>query len=621
MADIIENNFSMETTPLVDSNEPVVEQPLTDTESGEGDPIKKGGTSVKKDTTPKYDNDYGQLNTVANETTTKLAEFAGMVFKTTGVAPTYKGKPITDLSSIASILNDGKAGQEIYQQALAALESPDLDEDSLASFYTKVFEIESGYNRTAAIKQHISKNQKLSAGALDAKRRGGSPYYSLLVDDNGDFVSKEQYKHNVEKYYADDQVQFLKDNPREATFDYRGAPTQWIRTDMPNPMSGRRIIDPVTNKSVTLDPRPKLQGTTEGWDLTFQARMMNNAKAKRERIEGYDDAVKKIKDEYNLNNQISTVKITEQGVFKEGNSDATTSLSSSFSFDADDFLNRDDKGEIVKSEDAGSTDKKASMFKPEFANLFNLVRKTKDMEGAIIVSGSPEDYPGGVPDKTDDNVKGSLVQFNTDLKSHIATFLQHSKKLTPTKLKGRPAGSLNFQPIASGNENYQAYHITFAQGYAEKYAGSEKKQKEHPEYKKGITIFVPKEKAGETRIGAASLRGTHISNTEAAINMSADNTYRFNIPGGGNIEASKIGDSAYTVTGNFVNYNRRNGKYDTIPLNPKKYEIGSSMALDMDGHIKEAVDSLISNLVKNRAIKNYHNSQQGVTDPNLLKRN
>jgi hypothetical protein len=45
------------------------------------------------------------------------------------------------------------------------------------------------------------------------------------------------------------------------------------------------------------------------------------------------------------------------------------------------------------------------------------------------------------------------------------------------------------------------------------------------------------------------------------------------------------------------------------------------MALDMDGHIKEAVDSLIGNLIKNKAIKNYHNSQQGVTDPNLLKRN
>lgn len=619
MADIIENNFSMETTPLVDSNEPVVEQPLTDTTSGEGDPIKKGGTSTKKDTTPKYDNDYGQLNTVANETTAKLAEFAGMVFKTTGVAPTYKGKAITDLSSIASILNDGKAGQEIYQQALAALESPDLDEDSLASFYTKVFEIESGYNRTAAIKQHISKNQKLSAGALDAKRRGGSPYYSLLVDNNGDFVSKEQYKRNVEKYYADSAAEYLKNFPRESTF-VSGRPTQWIRTDMPNVMAGSMYKDQ-SGKWIQPDPRPKLQGTTEGWDSEYQSMLLSHAKAKRERIEGYDDAVKKIKDEYSLNNQISTVKITEQGVFKEGNSDATTSLSSSFTFDSDDFLNRDDKGDIITSEDAGSTDKKASMFKPEFANLFNLVRKTKDMEGAIIVSGSPEDYPSGVPDKTDDNVKGSLVQFNTDLKSHIATFLQHSKKLTPTKLKGRPAGNLNFQPIASGNENYQAYHITFAQGYAEKYAGSEKKQKEHPEYKKGITIFIPKEKAGETRIGAASLRGTHISNTEAAINMSADNTYRFNIPGGGNIEASKIGDSAYTVTGNFVNYNRRTGKYDTIPLNPKKYEVGSSMALDMDGHIKEAVDSLITNLVKNKAVKNYHNSQQGVTDPNLLKRN
>jgi hypothetical protein len=620
MADIIENNNSMETTPLVDLDETMIDQPTIETEGGEGDPIKKGATSVKKNTTPKYDNDFGQLNTTATETSKKLGEFAQMVFKTTGVTPTYKGKPVTDLSTLSTVVEDGKAAQELYTQALSALESPDLDEESIAKFYTQVFEIESGFNRSAAIKQQINKNQKLVASSLDAKRRGGNPYYSLLLDANGDFVSKQQYKRNVEKYYADDQAAFLKNNPREATFDYRGNPTQWIRTDMPNPMAGRMYKDQ-SGKWIQPDTRPKLQGTTEGWDLTFQARMMNNAKAMRERIESYDDAIKQIKDDYNVNNQITTVRTTEEGVFKEGGSDATTSLSSSFAFDSDDFLNRDNTGRIVQMEDAGSKDKKANMFKPEFSNLFNLVRKTKDMEGAIIVSGSPEDYPEGIPEKTDDNVKASLVQFNADLKTHIATFLQHSKKLTPTKLKGRPAGNLNFQPIASGNENYQAYHITFAQGYAEKYAGSEKKKKEHPEYQKGITIYVPKEKAGETRIGAASLRGSTISNTEAAINMSPDNTYRFSIPGAGTIEASKIGDSAYTVSGNFVNYNRNTGKYDTININPKKFEIGASMALDMDGHIKENVDSLISNLIKNRTIKNYHNSQKGVTDPNLLKRN
>jgi hypothetical protein len=620
MADIIENNSFMETPPLENLDETMIDQPTIETEGGEGDPIKKGATSVKKNTTPKYDNDFGQLNTTATETSKKLAEFAQMVFKTAGVTPTHKGKPITDLSTISTVVSDSKAAQELYTQALSALESPDLDEDSIAKFYTQVFEIESGFNRSAAIKQQINKNQKLVASSLDAKRKSANPYYSLLLDANGDFVSKEQYKRNVRKYYEDDQAQFLKNNPRETTFDYRGNPTQWMRTDMPNPMAGKMYKDK-SGRWIQPDPRPKLQGTTEGWDLTFQARMMNNAKAMRERIESYDDAIQQIKDDYNVNNQITTVRTTEEGVFKEGGSDATTSLSSSFSFDGDDFLNRDAKGNILKVEDASSKSKEANIFRPEFKNLYNLVDRTKAMEGAIIVSGSPEDYASGVPDKTDDKVKASLNQFNIDLDEHIKTFFSHSKKLTATKLKGRPAGNVSFQPIASGNENYQAYHITFGSGYAEKHAGSEKKKKEHPEYAKGITIFVPKDKAGATRIGAASLRGSTISNTEAAINMSSDNTYRFTIPGAGTIEASKIGDSAYTVSGNFVNYNRNTGKYDTIAINPKKFEIGASMALDMDGHIKENVDSLISNLIKNRTIKNFHNSQKGVTDPNLLKRN
>lgn len=619
MADIIENNSFMETPPLENLDETMIDQPTIETEGGEGDPIKKGATSVKKNTTPKYDNDFGQLTTTATETSKKLAEFAQMVFKTAGVTPTHKGKPITDLSTISTVVSDSKSAQELYTQALSALESPDLDEDSIAKFYTQVFEIESGFNRSAAIKQQINKNQKLVASSLDARRRSKSPYYSLLLDANGDFVSKKQYKLNVEKYYADSAAEYLKNNPREATF-FNGRPTQWIRTDMPNPMAGRMYKDQ-SGKWIQPDPRPKLQGTTEGWDSEYQSMLLSHAKAKRERIEGYEDAIQQIKDDYNVNNQITTVRTTEEGVFKEGGSDATTSLSSSFSFDGDDFLNRDARGNILKLADPGSESKEEVVFKPEFKNLYNLVDRTKSMEGAIIVSGSPEDYASGVPDKTDDKVKASLSQFNVDLDEHIKTFFSHSKKLTPTKLKGRPAGNVSFQPIASGNENYQAYHITFGSGYAEKHAGSEKKKKEHPEYAKGITIFVPKDKAAATRIGKASLRGSTISNTEAAINMSPDNTYRFSIPGAGTIEASKIGDSAYTVSGNFVNYNRNTGKYDTININPKKFEIGASMALDMDGHIKENVDSLISNLIKNRTIKNYHNSQKGVTDPNLLKRN
>ncbi len=624
MADIIENNPPMEETPLVNTNEAVIDQPTIETvDEGDGDPVKKGGTSTKKNTTPKYDNDNGQLTTTASETNKKLGEFAATIFKTAGIVPTYKGKPINDLSTIATIIGDGKAGQEIYKQALAALESPDLDEDSIANFYTQVFDIESGFNRLSAIKQQIGKNQKLAASFLDGKRLGKnlSSRYSLLVNDNGDFVSKEEYKRKVEKYYADQRALFLKNNPREATFDAWGQPTQWIRTDMPNVMSGTRLIDPVTKKAITLDPRPKLNGTTEGWDLSFSMSLVADSRAMQNRIDSYEDDIKKIKDEYNNNQEITTVKTLEQGVFKQGGSDANTSFSSSFSFDSDDFLNRDANGNILKLEDPGSKSKTPIIYKPVFKNLYNLVDRAKSMEGAIIVSGSPEDYTDGVPDETDEKAKGTLNQFNVDLDEHIKTFFAHSKKLTPTKLKGRPAGNVSFQPIASGNENYQAYHITFATGYAEKHAGSEKKKKEHPEYAKGITIFVPKEKAGEIRIGAASLRGSTISNTEAAINMSPDNTYRFSIPGAGSIEASKIGDSVYTITGNSVVYNLQNGKYDTLPINAKKYEVGSSLMLDMDGHIKRLVDTMIMNKVNNVIQANYHKSKQGVTDPNLLKRN
>jgi hypothetical protein len=71
--------------------------------------------------------------------------------------------------------------------------------------------------------------------------------------------------------------------------------------------------------------------------------------------------------------------------------------------------------------------------------------------------------------------------------------------------------------------------------------------------------------------------------------------------------------SAYTVIGNLVEYNLQNGTYDTIPINPNKVEIKSSLELDMDGHIKENVDSLISNLVHNRTKLNYIRSQIGVT--------
>lgn len=618
MADIIENNPSMEPTPLVNTNEPIVEQPMVEPE-GEGDPIKKGGTSTKKDTTPKYTNDFGQLTTTATETNKKLAEFSAMVFKTTGVAPTYKGKPITDLSTISTLVDkDSKAAQELYKQATTALESPDLDEDSIANFYTQIFEIEGGFNRSAAIKQQINKNQKVVINFLAAKTKDNS--YNDYIDKNGEVVSEDEfYLKAVNRSIEDSNA--MVEAARMAGYG---------RTWNKKPTVGLQIM---TNLPGAKGMHHRQQSSKELEESMYHniadsgyQQPVTKANYKKhdwyKKISGkYQQFGKDLEWEYNLNKEIPTIKTLEDGIFKEGNSDAKSSLSSSFSFDSDDFLNRDDKGNVVETEDAGSTDKKSSMFKPEFANLFNLVRKTKDMEGAIIVSGAPTDYASGVPDKTDDNVKATLGQFNTDLKNHIATFLTHSKKLTPTKLKGRPAGNLDFQPIASGNENYQAYYIKFADGYANKYAESEKKKKEHPEYFKGITIFVPKEKAGETRIGAASLRGSHISNTEAAINMSADNTCRFSIPGGGSIEASKIGDSVYTIGGYHVEYNLNNGKYDTVPINSQKFEVGASMTLDMDGHFKRLADSLIVNKVQNVTLSNGHKAQRGVTDPNLLKRN
>jgi hypothetical protein len=618
MADIIENTPSMEPTTLVTTNEPIVDQPMVEPE-GEGDPVKKGGTSTKKDTTPKYTNDFGQLTTTATETNKKLAEFSAMVFKTTGVAPSYKGKPITDLSTISTLVDkDGKAAQELYRQATTALESPDLDEDSIASFYTQMFEIEGGFNRSAAIKQQINKNQKVVINFLAAKTKDNS--YNDYIDKNGEVVSEDEFylkavNRSIEE--SNSMVEVARMAGYGKTWNKKPTTGLQVITNLP----GAKGMHHRQQSSKELEESLYHNIADSGYEQPVtKANYKNHSWYKK--ISGkYQQFGKDLEWEYNLNKEIPTIKTLEGGIYKEGNSDAKSSLSLSFNFDSDDFLNRDDKGNILLLEDPGSKDKKPTIVKSEYKHLHNFVDKTQKMEGAIIVAGSPEDYASGVPDKTDDKVKASLAQLNSDLDEHLNTYWAHSKKLTPTKLKGRPAGKLDFQPIASGNENYQAYYITFAPGYAEKYAGSEKKKQEHPEYQKGITVFVPKEKAGETRIGAASLRGSQISNTEAAINMSPDNTYRFNIPGGGSIEASKIGDSAYTVTGNFVNYNRKNGKYDTIPLNPKKYEIGSSMALDMDGHIKEAVDSLIGNLIKNKAIKNYHNSQQGVTDPNLLKRN
>lgn len=605
MADIIENV-------------PLVEQPIIETE-GEDDPVKKGGTSTKKDTTPKYTNDFGQLTTTATETNKKLAEFSAMVFKTTGTSPTYKGKPITDLSTISTLVDkDSKAAQELYKQATTALESPDLDEDSIASFYTQMFEIEGGFNRSAAIKQQINKNQKVVINFLAAKTKDNT--YNDYLDKNGEVVSEDDFYVNA--------INRVIANSNEAVeaAKLRGYGRSWNR----KPTTGLQIV---TNLPGTKGMHHVQQSSRDLEESLYHniadsgyEQPVTKANYKKhswfKRIKGkYEQFGRDLEWEYNLNDQIPTIKTSEEGVFKEGNSEGKTSLSLSFNFDADDFLNRDDKGNIRLLEDPGSKDKKATIVKSEFKHLHNFVDKAQKIEGAIIVSGAPTDYSDGVPDETDEVVKASLAQLNTDLDEHLKTFWAHSKKLTPTKLKGRPAGKLDFQPIASGNENYQAYHITFAPGYAEKYAGSEKKQKEHPEYKKGITVFIPKEKAGETRIGAASLRGTNISNIEAAINMSPDNTYRFSIPGGGNIEASKIGDSTYTIGGYNVAYNLQNGKYDTFPINAQKFEIGSSLALDMDGHMKRLADTLIITKVNNIIKANHHKSKQGVTDPNALKRN
>ena len=127
------------------------------------------------------------------------------------------------------------------------------------------------------------------------------------------YRSNAQYKHKLQKHYADKQAEYLKNFPREATF-VGGQPTYWIRTDSPNPMAYSRPIKDASGKWKQLDPRPKFEGTTEAWDANASMSAVSDAKAMRDRFESYDDDIKKIKEEYNVNKEIPNIKILEDKV-------------------------------------------------------------------------------------------------------------------------------------------------------------------------------------------------------------------------------------------------------------------------------------------------------------------
>ncbi len=642
MAEMLQNIESIEQPvqmeqPVVQTEAPeapAATEPTTASEEGPGPKAKAGAASTKKDETPLWDANMAYMNSARTEYTTLTQNFAIDVFKNLGVTPMYKGKPVTDLSKIAGIFSqDPKAAQEMYSQAQKALDNPNVDPDALINYYSKIYEIEINSGKILAANQMMGKDLLYAADnayAASGQKNKLHDAHRVLLNADGTFKSKEQATKDLSAYrqkYISEAIKkaeesFREKNPSRVNQDGSLNLGTWMRSDMGSFIKPIIIRDPKTGKIETkrLD-NPTYKGSVDDYSLTIES-AVSGATGMMSRL-NYDDLYDEIVKSYNQNSKTRRLTAAQQGMMQDnaGGGKAATNIFDQLDFDVDNYITRNNMGKPMMEYDPNLG--KDSPINWKFRAAFDVIADAPKQEGAIIVNGNPA---GGtsVPTKSDDNAVQLLALAKTEIQEYMKK-ISSKKNKGATNTQGRPAGKLNFQPVAFGDENYHAYHITFSSGFLDKHKGSEDSPglTRDPKNKKkllteGITIVLPKASSANLSIGKQSIKGTEITPAEAIINLSPDGKFRFGVPGGGEINLERNEKGEYVFGGYNLVYNPNTYKYDTVPINPGRVAEPGGLDMDLDSRLLRSRDTLFNYLKANREIENFLRQQNGVKDPNKL---
>ena len=218
---------------------------------------------------------------------------------------------------------------------------------------------------------------------------------------------------------------------------------------------------------------------------------------------------------------------------------------------------------------------------------------------------------------------GSSDKDSKQMIAYLSDKMSNMLKYNTTKGMGTvPIGELTFQPIAGGNEKYQAFNLKLNPEYYKEYKGTKTEPgsgRDEEMQANGITIYVPKESAIKAgiQISKVSKEASTPSFVEGTMALDPDKTYTRVVPNGMTYTIKKDpAGGGMLVTGYGVKYNTKSHDYDTIPIQ-KVFSYG--LDRDMDGIEKNLFKLSLQSFMTNRQIKRLALESNGVKDPNQLK--
>lgn len=523
-------------------------------------------------------------------------ERANKLFSTLGKVPVINGKPL-DLTKLPELMKDPAMKQQIMKVAGEYEKLPEVQSNWDLNWELNVNHAEQEIlrDRFNDANNIIYGDLKTIAGQLDSKfkaKREWQPSFLELFNDKGALISEKEYNALLLKKTNESIAKWEAENPKPKT-----GPVFWQRTDQPNPMGQKGFFDPITNKWVMQDSRPKMQSSQEGWEIARENNI-NAAKQSLKNHPSYSTMVASLKKEYNQPdskgvNRVRALFDSKDNPFNTplGNTGGRVqSIPRKISFDLG-------KGRLDEKGDIRDEAR-------EFSNVTQLA-VGKDKDKIFYNVGAIQ---GEIPEERDSNLETFFNDVNKELSSG-----KHTNDWMPT-------GSITFQNIAGGSRKMQAFNVKFDTEFLKRFVGTEldkgplydisKDETQWNDVKNnGITIYMPKDVTEEVTddlnnpildeegkqmvdkdnnplfkpkmvslFGGYNARAAYTSATEAQFQRR--NKVNLTIPNCGSRTIIRNADNSVSIVGYNLIFDHRKREYNKVTIN--QANIPGSNFFDLD---------------------------------------
>jgi len=164
-------------------------------------------------------------------------DFVFTAFSSLNKKPVIGNKRI-ELSEISNYMGTPKYRRDLMQQALELESDPSMPSDvRFALMKSHALNIIKSGELMHARKLYGQDMLAVAKWGSVQKGVNGRNYFTMLLDEDGNFKSEKEFNTSIAKYHKERMDQWYKEHP----FPEKG-PLMWQRTDMPNPMINARPI-------------------------------------------------------------------------------------------------------------------------------------------------------------------------------------------------------------------------------------------------------------------------------------------------------------------------------------------------------------------------------------------